>query len=61
MGVIDRRTISTRWRRKVIHGDQVGLRGTAGSPWRGVVASLRKVAFSSPKAALVTKKEVNCY
>ena len=44
----------------MINNDRVGLRGTTGLPGRGVLAVLRKVAFSLLKAALVAKKEANC-
>ena len=40
--------------------DPARLQGIVGLPGRGVVVVLRKAAFSSHKATLVAKKEVNC-
>ena len=43
--------------------NRTGLRGNVGVGLarRGVVATFRKVSFSSRKAFLSTKKEANCY
>ena len=39
--------------------DRVGLRGAIELPWKGAVAALRKVLFSSRKVALTAKKQAN--
>ena len=40
--------------------DRAGLRCKVRSARRGVMATFRKVAFSSHKAPLAAKKEANC-
>ena len=65
-GLFDRGLLTGSWSRwggrEKLHVDsnRAELWGIVGLLRRGVVAVLRKAAFSSCKAALVAKKEANC-
>ena len=65
--LIERGLLTRGWSRRgggeklSVDSDCTKLRGTVRLPRWGVVAVLRKVAFSSRKAVLVAKKETNYY